>query len=209
MTKQEPSKLKMMWLSPKKFVFEWASEERKILVIAQEGNDLFFLDNGENGGYSKCDMLCWFCENSIRLGRLGHASTCLLGKYILDVTLCKDFVPGPSFGENKGKDLVRLNIAEKIRPKIEWQHCCECQFFNTENVVKFVGDDERGVVIEDSSARFCEILRRLPEHGYGRICKNFSVSEDPQTRAHYEGQKRWLFDYLAELKDLEKHRKRS
>jgi hypothetical protein len=221
MTKQEPSKLKMIWLSPKKLAFEWEKTfgehfdwgyevlgKKKILVTAEEGKDLFFLD-GENSGYSKFDMLCCFCENSISLGRFGHASTCLLGKYIRDVTLCKDFAPGHSFGEDKDRDMgERLKMAENVLPKIQWQDCWDCKFFNTKNVYRIIGNDENGEIIENPSARFCEILHRLPEPGYGRVCKNFEVSQNPQKRARYEGRKRWLRDYLAELKDLEKLQKK-
>jgi hypothetical protein len=217
MIKQEKKKPKMIWLSPKKFTFEWEKTigehfdwgykvigKKKILVTAEEGKDLFFLD-GKNSGYSKYDMLCCFCENSISLGRFGHISTCLLGKYIRDVTLCKDFAPGSSFGEDKERDVgERLKMAENVLPKIEWQDCGMCKFFNTKNVYRMIGNDEDGEIIENPSARFCEILHRLPEPGYGRVCKDFEVSEKPYKKANYEGQKKALCDYIASLKTLEK-----
>ena len=110
---------KVQWLSPKKLVFIWEEKinehfpwgyaeigKKQIIVIAEEGKDLFFVESGENGGYHK-DSLCWFCQNSIDLKKSGHAPTCLLGKYILDVTVCKNFAPALASAKKKRRTLVK------------------------------------------------------------------------------------------------------
>jgi len=55
----------MKWLSPNQLAFEWETTfgkvfpwgyqevgKKRVLVIAEEGKNLFFLGNGENSGYS-------------------------------------------------------------------------------------------------------------------------------------------------------------
>ncbi len=213
MNESRQNSSKVLWLSPKKLVFEWKEGlgvhfpwgycdvgNKTVLIIAQEGKDLFFVENGEAGGYFK-DLLCWFCQNSINLGKLGHAPTCLLGKYILDVTICKDFVPGACFGENMDNDVGERRLtAEKILPLIEWQSCGECKFFNTDKAFKSIDNDDGGVVVEDLSARFCEILHALPKPHYGRKCKRFEISGEPCKRKLIEARKKSLIDYLTSLK---------
>ena len=215
--KQYRNKPKMEWLSKNKLAFEWETTfgkdfpwgyqvvgKKRVLVIAEAGKNLLFFGMGENSGYSGQDILCCFCGNSITFGGRGIAPTCSVGKLILGVKFCRDFAIGPPFGEDTTKDTgERREIVEQILPKIEWDHCDYCKFLNSENVIKFFGDGE-GFITEDPAARFCEILLKLPEPGYWRVCKNFVVSQEPETRARYEDKKRWLHDYLGELKELEK-----
>jgi hypothetical protein len=211
---------KILWLSPKKLTFEWEETvgahlpwgyrevgKKSVLIIAEEGKDLFFLENGDEGGYFK-DLLCWFCQNSISLGKLGHAPTCLLGKYILDITICKNFIPGACFGENMDNDIgERRRIAKKILPIIEWQSCGECRFFNADKFYKFIGNDEGGAVIENPSAQYCEILHALPKPNYGRTCRHFELSRETSKRKMFESRKRHLRGYLTRLEALENNRK--
>lgn len=213
---------KIQWLSPKKLAFIWEEKigehfpwgyaeigKKQIIVIAEEGEDLFFVESGENGGYHK-DRLCWFCQNSIDLGKLGHAPTCLLGKYILDVTICKNFAPGPCFGEEKEKDMgKRRRMAEKVFSSIQWQNCWDCRFFNTENAYKIVGSEEDGQIFEKPSARFCQILHALPKFSAGRTCTNFKVSEDPDNKSAFERRIKMFHDYIESLTTLEKSKERS
>jgi len=80
MKKQNWHKPKMKWLSPNQLAFEWVTTfgmvfpwgyqdmgKKRVLVIAEAGKNLFFLDNGENSGYSGQDILCCFCGNGINL----------------------------------------------------------------------------------------------------------------------------------------------
>jgi hypothetical protein len=212
---QETNK-KVLWLSPKKLVFEWKkmvgvhfpwgySElgEKSALIIAEEGKDLFFVDNGGDEGYFK-DLLCWYCQNSISLRKLGHVPTCLLGKYIFDITICQDFIPGPSFGENMDNDVGERRImAEKILPLIQWQRCNECQFFNNDKAYQFIGTDEAGIAVENPLGRFCKILHSLPKLHYGKTCKHFEMSKNPLKVKVLEDQKKSLYDYIKSLKTLE------
>jgi hypothetical protein len=217
--KEKEGPPKVQWLSPQKLAFEWKETvgvhfpwgylevgKKPVLIIAEEGKRLFFLENGENGGYFK-DLLCWFCQNAISLGKLGHAPTCLLGTYIFDVTICKDFTPGPSFGENMDNDVGERRImAEKMFPLIQWQSCSECRFFNTEKAYQFIGTDEAGIVVENPSTRFCEILHSLPQLHYGITCKSFEISRDPSKRRMWEDQKKSLSNYIKGLKAFETKR---
>lgn len=214
--KEKEGQPKIQWLSSKKIAFEWKETvgvyspwgyrevgKKPILIIAEEGKHLFFLENGESGGYFK-DLLCWFCQNAISLGKLGHAPTCLVGKYILDVTICKDFIPGPCFGENIDNDFgERRKMAEKILPLIQWQSCSECRFFNTDRAYQFIGTEENGKVFENPSGRFCEVIHTLPKLHYGRTCKRFELSREPSKRKMLEDQKKSLSDYITSLKALE------
>jgi len=217
MNPEKDGEQKVVWLSSRKLVFEWETEvgshfpwgyevtgKKKVLVTAEEGKDLYFL---EDGGYSTdMDMLCFFCEYGIdwRLAYRGDVPSCLLGKDCGWVKFCRDFVPGPPFGENRERDMgKRREAAERILQKIVWQRCVDCEHWNTGGVYTFATD---GGVYEDREAAFCEILGMKPELGFWKSCKSFEVSRDPGKRADYERHSRRLRDYIEELKALEKQR---
>lgn len=215
MNQKKHSKQKVVWLSPRKLVFEWetevdshfpwgyqVTEKKKILVIAEEGKDLYFL---EDGGFStEHDVLCFFCDYGIdlRLVYCGFVPSCLLGKDCGWVKFCRDFVPGPSFGEDKKRDMgERREAAEKVLAKIVWQNCSDCEHWNNKGVYTFADD---GGVYENLEAAFCEILGKKPEIGYWKNCRSFEVSRNPEKRADYERRTTRLRDYIAELRVLEK-----
>jgi len=208
------NKIKMLWLSPTKFVFEWEQTlnklfpwglerygKKKMLVIAEKEKDLYFLDGMENGGYYKQDILCFFCENGIDLKLLGggYVETCLAGKEWIGVKFCRDFVPGPTFGEHKEKDITRREVAEKLLPKIVWQDCLNCKFWNNNNELTISSD---GSIYMDFDAAFCELLGKKPEPGYWRTRKTFEIS--PEKKVRYEQDSSRMLNYVNDLKSLEK-----
>jgi hypothetical protein len=206
---------KVLWLSSHMLVFEWEREvgehfpwgytiigKKKVLVFAEEGKDLYFLDDGDYRGYSENDVLCYFCTFGINLGRSGYAPNCLLGKHCIGVKFCRDFLPGPSFGENKELDIgTRREMAEKVFPNIVWHRCFDCEYWNSKNVVTVAPD---GSIYKDPDAAFCEVLGRKPERGYYLTCKSFEVSHDPERRDDFFRPQRKLREYIEELKMLER-----
>ena len=90
--------------------------KKKMLVIAENDKDLYFLDGIENSGYYKQDILCFFCENGIdpKLLGGGYVENCLAGKEWIGVKFCHDFVPGPVFGQKREKDPTKTGAAEKL-----------------------------------------------------------------------------------------------
>ena len=183
---------KVLWLSPRKFVFEWETDHgthfpwgyevtgrKKLVVISEQGKNLYFLDERDESGYSEFDVLCFFCDYGIdlRLVYCGDVPSCLLGKDCGWVTFCRDFVLGPSFGESKERDIgERREAAGKVLSKIVWQHCVDCEHWNNKGVYTIADD---GGVYENPEAAFCKILGRKPEIGYWKNCRSFEVSRDP------------------------------
>ena len=206
---------KVLWLSPTKFVFEWEQDltlrfpwglesygKKKMLVFAEEGKNLYFSEEGDYGVYSENDYLCYLCANGINLGQSGYAPNCLLGKNCVGVKFCRDFVRGPSFGENKTMDVgERREAAEKVFPNIIWRRCSYCENWNSKGVITFAPD---GKVYENLDVAFCEILGRKPECDYFKTCGDFEVSHEPHKREAFFGPQRQLRKYLEELKIQEK-----
>lgn len=207
---------KVVWLSPRKLVFEWETEvghhfpwgyevtgKKKILVIAEEGKDLYFL---EDGGFStENDVLCFFCDYGIdlRLVHRGDVPSCLLGKDCGWVKFCRYFTPGPTFGQNKKKDMgERRRRAEKILQKIIWEHCIYCEHWNTKNVVKTYREGGTTFIESDYKNAFCEIRER--PHHWKTPCRNFKLTKDQKKRAQFERQKSKLREYIRELKENKK-----
>lgn len=215
MRNKKKTSQKMAWLSPRKLAFmyertvgehfPWGYQvigKKKILVFAEEGKALYFSEDGDYGGYSENDYLCYFCSNGINLGQSGYAPNCLLGKHCVGVKFCRDFLRGPSFGENKKTDVgERREAAEKVFPNIIWHRCYNCENWNDESVITFAPD---GKVYEDLDAAFCEILGRKPKCDYYKTCRRFEVSHDPQKREDFFRPQRQLRKYIEELKILEK-----
>lgn len=221
MTKRKRGMPKVMWLSPSKFVFESPSKmdfsyddlrelglygKKKVLIVAEQGQDLRFLE----GNSSMPDELCWFCKHGFSpfLLNRGDVSGCLLGKNCGWVKFCKDFVPGLTFGQNKRGDMgTRRRRAEEVLSKMLFEHCAYCQHWNTEEVVKTLpakgGDD----IIIDSHAAFCGIQKS--PHDWKTPCQNFRLTRNPKERARLEHQKTQLRDYVQKLKSMEELQKHS
>jgi len=117
---------KILWLSPNKFVFEspfeidfgandfcgfGVSGKKKILILAERNKPLRAL---LAKGYM-ADPLCWFCVYGISQQLLNHGDipTCLLGKEDSWVKFCEGFIPGPTFGEDKDRDMGERRIMAK------------------------------------------------------------------------------------------------
>lgn len=210
-----------MWLSPSKFVFESPSKmdfsygdlcelglcgKKKVLIVAEQGQDLHFLE----GNSSMPDQLCWFCGNGISpfLLSRGDVLSCLLGKNSGWVKFCRDFVPGLTFGRNKRRDMgERRRRAGKIFSKIIWEHCIYCEHWNTENVVKIYPEGGKTFIESAYTNAFCEI-REGPHH-WKTPCRNFKLTKDSKKRAQFERQKSKLREYIQELKENEKLEQRS
>jgi hypothetical protein len=201
---------KMLWLSPTKFVFEWEQAlttlfpwglesygKKKMLLIAEKDKDLYFIDNIENSGYYKQDILCFFCENGIgpKLLGGGYVENCLAGKEWIGVKFCRDFVPGPAFGQERKKDLTHIRVAEKLLPKIIWQDCLNCKFWKTNDIT----DCTDGSMYMDT---FCRILGKKPESSFGRTCESFEIA--PEMKVKYEHDSKRLLNYINNLKSREK-----
>jgi len=206
---------KEMWLSPGKFVFEspfrldfsyddvrelGLYREKKVLIVAEQGHDLRFLE----GNSSMPDMLCWFCQYGFSpfLSSRGDVCSCLLGKDSGWVKFCRDFVPGLTFGQNKRRDMgKRRERAEEVVSKIVWEHCIYCEHWNTENVVKTYSEGGATFIESDSKNAFCEIKEK--PHYWKTLCRKFRLTEDPKKRVQFELQKSKLQEYIRELKEHE------
>jgi hypothetical protein len=207
--KAESQSHKILWLSPTKFVFKWEQDltllfpwglesygKKKMLVIAEKDKDLYFIDGMENSGYYKQDRLCFFCQNGIDLKLLGggYLENCLAGKEWIGVKFCCDFVPGPAFGQNREKDLAKISVAEKLLPKIRWQDCLNCKFWDS---INFVNHSDQSMYIDN----FCGVLGKKPENSYGKTCKSFEIS--PKIKAKYEQDSMRMVNYINDLKSIE------
>lgn len=206
----------MEWLSPNRFVFEWqrpltkafpsgieTCETKVVLVIAEKGKNLYFLEDG--GHFAKIDVLCWFCENSISLGRpMGTAPTCLRGIYFIGTKFCLEFSPGLPFGESWERDAgKRREIAERLLPKMSWQCCNDCAHWDTKNAYRRLTKVERKMLFEKTNSKFCEILMKEPDWEYPETCRNFEVSHELEKRERFFLQQKILRDYIEELKEFE------
>lgn len=227
MKKSKRKSLKVKWIDKHTMVFEWKRDltvpwnsqvygTKKELVISQEGKDLYFLMN--NGGRSDLDFLWFFCEFGLSLDLIGSydLQSCLLGKDCGWVMFCRDFKPGTPFGEDKDQDLgERLITAEKISRKIVWQECNYCEHWNKDNVVRIIdGGKERPIkdndlfitnenvsdLIIDEKSAFCNLLAGLPDLGFGKTCKNFTISKKKDVKSSYEKTKSQFKNYIDSLK---------
>jgi hypothetical protein len=123
------------------------------------------------------------------------------------VTFCRDFMPGPNFGEDKRKDIGRWReAAEKLLPNIRWERCYYCEHRNTKNMFSIKPD---GSIFMNPDAEICEVLQRKPTSNDRRTCQQFEVTHKPEKRYSYENNRRRLPDYIKELKLAEHFRKRS
>jgi hypothetical protein len=191
MTKRKRGLPKVMWLSPSKFVFESPSKmdfsyddlrelglygKKKVLIVAERGQDLRFLE----GNSSMPDELCWFCEygfSPFLLSR-GDVSGCLFGNNCGWQKFCESFVPGLTFGQDRNRDMgPRRRKAEEVFSKI-FERCDHCLH-----------------------VAFCEV-RRKPHH-WKTPCKNFKLTSNSKKIAESERQRRQLCDYIQELKMME------
>jgi DNA-directed RNA polymerase subunit F len=171
--------------------------KKKMLLIAEKDKDLYFIDNIENSGYYKQDILCFFCENGIdpKLLGGGYVENCLARKEWIGVKFCRDFVPGPAFGQNREKDLTNIEVAAKLLPKIMCRDSLNCKFWNINNITDYT----EGSMYIDT---FCGILGKKPETSYCRTCKSFEISLEMKVK--YEQDSRRMLNYINDLKSMEK-----
>jgi len=85
--------------------------------------------------------------------------------------------------------VVKVIVNEKEKPQNDYY------------APSFLDNKTSSFLSINNKATFCNLLRRLPEYGYGKSCKDFRLSQKKDIKSEYEKRKRQFKDYIDCLKD--------